>query len=253
MFNIVRIIILIAMLSLAAVIVYYIIYSRHINAKIASGEAAGKRMIDIPKAIIAVILSALLIYSLIVTRALKESSRQAAVENRNTFSVINLTNYTYSGFNGTLVNTDASYAKNYSKESNDGYQKCITQDGDFVFSVFTRVGQCDAFHPDFFCFVDYVGEISENLSLYEYYEFIDIDMESIGGIGSGGGSIPNGFLIIGNVNKTEMFKITLSILDGKGEEAYFDADHKAYEEDKGDFPNASDYALSTGSVVIFVE
>ncbi len=254
MLNIARIIILIALLSVVTIIVYYIIYSWRINAKIASGEVTGKRMIDIPKVIIAVILAALLIYSLIVTHALNESRRQGTVENRNTFSVIDLSDYTYSGFNGTLVGNDASYAKSYSKESNAGYQKSITHDGDFVFTAFTRVGQCDAFHPDYFCFVDYVGENSENLSLYEYYEFINIDsMDSIGGIGAGGGSIRDGFLIIGNLNKTEMFKITTYILDGKGEDAYFEAEHKAFEEDKGNFPNAYDYAVSTGSLVISLQ
>lgn len=253
MFSIIKIITLIAALSFVAVSVYYIIYSRHINSKIASGVITGKRMIDISKVIIIVILVDLLIYSMIVTHTLKQSQNQMAEENRNTFSVISLSDYTYSGYNGMLLDKDASYAKNYSRENNDGYQRTIFQDGDFAFTVFTRAGQHDAFHPDFFCFVDYTGETSEEISLYEFYEYLEIDsMESFGGIGSGGGLPAESFLIIGNVNDTDSFKINLSLLDNKGENAYFEADQKAYEEDKGNFPDASDYAVSTGSVVITV-
>ena len=253
MFSIIRIITLIAALSLVAVFVYYIIYSQHINSKIVSGEITGRRMLDIPKMVLIVIMIALLIYSLIVSLALNKSRSLVIEENRNTFSVISLSDYTYSGYNGILVDNDASYAKNYSRESNDGYQKTISQDGVFTFTSFTRVGQHDVFHPDFFCFVDYTGAINEEYSLYEFYEYIDTDsMESIGGLGSGGSIPAESILIIGNANETDSFRIKFAILDGKGENEYLQADQKANEDDKGTFPEASDYAVSTGSVVITV-
>lgn len=251
MFSIIRIITLIAVLSLIAVFVYYIIYSRHINMKIASGEITGKRMVDIPRVIFTVTLAVLLIYALTVTFALKQSRNQVYEENRNTFSVINLSDYTFDSCSGTLADRDASYARIYSKESNDGYRKTVSKDGDFIFTAFTRAGQHDAFHPDFLCFVDYTGEKAEDLSLYETYEYADTDtMESAGEIGSGGGRPADSMLVIGNANDTDSFRITLSLLDGKGENEYSEAYHKAYEEDKGNFPCASDYAVSTGSVVI---
>ncbi|MSA01995.1 hypothetical protein GKG47_10825 [Lactonifactor sp. BIOML-A3] len=254
MFSIILIIVLISVISFVAVTVYYVLYSRHINARIASGEIKGKRMIDIPNVIRTVIILALLIYAVITTLALTAGRKQVIEENYDTFSVINLSNYTYSSYKGTLLDKDASYAKKYSRESNDGYQKSVSQDGDFVFTSFTRVGERDAFHPDFFCFVDYIGENSEELCLYESYAFIDtFSQERASEIGSGGGSIQDGFLVIGNVNDEESFKIDLSILDSHGEEAYFEADRKAYEEDKGNFPDASEYALSTSTVVITVQ
>ena len=115
------------------------------------------------------------------------------------------------------------------------------------------MGQHDVFHPDFFCFVDYTGETFEEYSLYEFYEYIDTDsMESIGGIGSGGSIPAESILIIGNANETDSFRIKYAILDGKGKNEYLQADQKAYEDDKGTFPEASDYAVSTGSVVITV-
>ena len=253
MFSIIGIITLIAALSVAAVFIYYIIYSRHINAIIASGETTGKRMPDIPKQIAIVILIALLVYSLIITLALNNSRNQVTGENRDTFSVINPADYTYSSYNGTLTDKDASYAKLYSRESNEGYKKTVSQDGEFIFTVFTRTGPHDAFHPDFFCFVEYTGEKSEELSFYESYEYLDADsMESIDGIGSGGAAMEDCIMVIGNVNDSDAFRISLSVLDSEGEEAYFAADQKAYEDDKGDFPKASDYAVSTGSIVIIV-
>ncbi|MBQ0037907.1 MAG: hypothetical protein KBS74_04460 [Clostridiales bacterium] len=253
MFGIARILFLIVIIVALVVFVYYLLYSRRINAKIASEEIEGRRMIDIPSLIRTVVIVALIIYALIITITVISSEKQESVENRDGFSVIDLSDYTYSAYDGTLVDTDASYVKNYSRESNEGYQKNIVQDGDFTFTAFTRTGEHDVYHPDFFCFVDYTGEDGANLSLYEYYEFIDtITAERYGGIGSGGG-IEESFLIIGNINETESFKITLSLLDGKGEESYSEADRKAYEEDKGNFPSAADYALSTGSVVITVQ
>lgn len=255
MFGIARILFLIVIIVALVVFVYYLLYSRRINAKIASGEIDGRRMIDIPSLIRTVVFVALIIYALIISITLISNEKQETVENRNYFSVVDLSDYTYSAYDGTLVDTDASYAKSYSRESNEGYQKSTSQDGKFTFTAFTRTGEHDAFHPDFFCFVDYTGEDSAELfSLYEYYEFIDtLTTESYGGVGSGGGYIEESFLIIGNINETESFKITLSLLDGKGEESYSEADRKAYEEDKGNFPSAADYALSTGSVVITVQ
>lgn len=253
MFGIARMLFLIVIIVVLVVFVYYLFYSRRINAKIASGEIEGRRMIDIPSLIRTVIIVALIIYALIITITVISNEKQETMENRNYFSVVDLSDHTYSAYDGSLVGTDASYVKNYSRESNEGYQKSTSQDGEFTFTAFTRTGEHDAFHPDFFCFVDYTGEDGANLSLYEYYEFIDtLTTESYGGIGSGGG-IEESFLVIGNINETESFKITLSLLDGKGEKEYFESDRKAYEEDKGSFPSAADYALSTGSVVITVQ
>ncbi|MCQ2471132.1 MAG: hypothetical protein MJ147_03750 [Clostridia bacterium] len=254
MFNISRIIFLIAIVAVLVVAVYYIFYSRRINAKIAKGEIEGRRLIDIPSVVCSVIIVALIAYGVIVTAALMTKEKQPVTENRNSFSVIDLSDYTYSAYNGNLVDKDASYAKSYSKESNDGYEKSVSQDGDFTFTVFTRTGVHDNYHPDFFCFIDYTGKKSSELSMYESYGFSNSPTKDSGGeVGSGGGYIKDSSLVIGNINDDDSFKITLSLLDGKGEEEYFEADSKAYKEDKGNFPSAADYALSKSSVVITVK
>ena len=101
--------------------------------------------------------------------------------------------------------------------------------------------------------MDYTGEGGANLSLYENYEFIDtLTAESYGGIESER-VIEESFLVIGNMNETESFRIALSLLDGKGEAAYYEAHRKSYEKDKNNFPSAADYALCTGSVEITVQ
>ncbi len=254
MFSILRLIILIVVLAPAAGLGYYIFYSRRINAKIAGKKVCGKRMIGIPAAICAVVIAALVLYAVSATVSIKGIEKQMSIENRNDFSVINLSDYTYSAYNDSLVDTDASYAKSYSREHNKGYQKSTSQDGDFTFTAFTRIGEHDSFHPDFFCFVDYTGQNAAGLFFYEDYKFIDtLTAKDCGGIGDGGGNVPESFLVVGNVNDGQSFNITLSILDSKGEAAYFAADDKACEKDQGNFPSAADYALVSGNAVITVQ
>lgn len=254
MFSIVRILFLIVSFTVFSLFVYFLIYSRRINERITRGEVDGRRMIDIPGAIRTAVIAALVVYAVILTLAVKSSENKTTAENRNSFAVINLSDYTCSAFSGTLLDTDASYVKNYSRENNEGYGKSVSQEGDFIFTVFTRTGEHDEFPPDFFCFVDYSGAETGNYSLYEQYEFVDtLTLERLGGVGSGGSSIPDSFFVIGNLNDTDSFEITMSILNSKGEDAFMEADRKAYEEDKGNFPQAMDYAISKGSVVITVE
>ena len=235
---------LVLLVAVAGFAVYFMLYSRRINRKIASGEVRGRRMPDIPAVIRIVLIAALLFYTVGVTVSLKDVRKQLSAENRNDFAVIDLSDGTFSGYHPALAGTDASYVKNYSRESNAGYQKATTQEGEFTFTAFTRTGKHDAFHPDFFCFVDYTGEAASGLSLYEYYEFTDtLTGENVGGIGSGGEEVGKSFLIVGNVNETELFKVTVSVLDGKGEETYL----------ASDATSAAKYALSTGSAVIMVK
>lgn len=254
MYNILRILFLIAMVAALVVAVYYLFYSRRINEKIAGGVSSGRPMIDIPSLVRVAAFAALIIYAVILTVAVISGGRQQPAENRDSFSVIDLTDYTYRGYSGSLVCADASYAKIYSKDSNAGYEKQIVRDGDFTFTAFTRTGAHDVYHPDFFCFVDYTGAQSDEFFMYDYYEYIDCSTaQTLGGIGSGGGCMDGSFLVIGNINEAEQFQLTLSLLDGKGEDAYFDATDKALEADQGKFPAAAEFAFSTGRVVIAVE
>lgn len=102
--------------------------------------------------------------------------------------------------------------------------------------------------------MDYTGESTEKLALYEFYEYVDTDSgKSSGGIGAGGGAPSESFLVVGNMNGSESFRISLSLPDGKGESEYSDAGQNAMKDGKGGFPDASGYAVSTGSIVIVAD
>ncbi|MGN0395104.1 MAG: hypothetical protein ACI4EF_07060 [Coprococcus sp.] len=147
----------------------------------------------------------------------------------------------------------ASFAKVYSKESNEGYSKSIVNDGDFVFTIFVRNSDHDDFHPDYLCYVDYTGEVKDELSFYNGAMYIDNENgEETGGTSSGGGYIENR-LYIGNLNDGESLKITAGVLDYDSEQAFLEAKYEAYESDKGEFPSYIDYAISYGSTVITIK
>lgn len=249
-----RSLIFFVIVTIVVFIIYYICYYRHINASVAGGTVSRKRMTDIPSALRAVIFLVLVFYAVVITMAYQGSRSRIETENRNSFSVISLPDYTYSAFDSGLVGSDASYMKNYSKDANEGYKKIISADEKFTFTLFTRTGEHDKFHPDFFCFVDYMGKRDDDISLYENYEYINrLTGEKLGGVGSGGAIPPAGFLVVGSLNESDSLIITLSILNSKAEEAWLRDDEQAWQEGKGEFPPVSDYALSTGRIEISLQ
>lgn len=256
MFSIIGMIFLCTIIVLVAVVVYYIIYANRINKKIQSGDISIKKMIDIPKVIMISIIVLLLMYSIILSIDIEQCQRahNSQLNNRNNYVEIDLTDYKFCSYSGTLETNDASFAKIYSKEENEGYKKTIHKDGDFVFTVFTRISSHDDFHPDYLCYVDYVGAIDEAYSQYENCEYLDTASgKSHGGMGAGGSTPKRSTLFIGNLNDDESMKITIGLLDEIAEQEYFNAENKAYQEDKGEFPKFSEYANVSGSIVITVE
>lgn len=95
--------------------------------------------------------------------------------NRNNFSIIDLSTYTFCGYPGTKMNDDASYTKVYSKKENQEYKKSVVKDGDFIFTIFIRNTDHNDFHPDYLCYVDYVGQIKSKYVRYDKGEFPSID------------------------------------------------------------------------------
>lgn len=254
MFSIVGSIVLITFIVIIAVFVYYLIYARSINRKICNGQIINRKMVDIPKVIMIAIIILLLLYSVALSVGLEQSYKNAAIVNRDDFSVINLSDYSYYGYSGMKESNDASFAKVYSKESNEGYKKTVQRDGDFEFIVFTRTTDHDSFHPDFLCYVDYVGEADAELLMYEKSSYIEkVSDKEVFGKSSGGGSLSDGRLYIGNINDDEKFRITIGLLDEEAKQKFSEADSKAYEEDNGEFPDILDYATSAGSVTITIE
>jgi hypothetical protein len=147
---------------------------------------------------------------------------------------------------GERTTDTADFAKAYSKEENAGYKKTVEQDGDFVFTIFTRTDDADDFHPDFLCFVDYSGEENSEWSLYKQMDYIENTSGVVAGLSSGG-DIQTSLLYIGNLNAGESIKITEGILDAAAEAEYSDTQATA---DESSF---SDYAISSGSTLITME
>lgn len=254
MFSIVRSIMLITVVVIIAVFVYYLIYARSINRKICNGQITNRKMVDIPKVIMIASIILLLLYSVALSVGLEQSYKNAAIVNRDDFSVIDLSDYSYCSYSGTKESNDASFAKIYSKESNEGYKKSVQRDGDFEFAVFIRTGDHDSFHPDFLCYVDYVGEAGAEFSIYGKSSYIEKESDKeLFGKSSGGGSLSAGRLYIGNINDDENFMIRIGLLDKEAEQKYREAESRAYEEDNGEFPDIMDYARGGGSVTITID
>lgn len=253
MFGILSVMVLVTLIVVIAVFIYYLIYIQNINKKIQSGQVSNKKMVDIPKIIMIAIIVLLLLYSVILSVAIRQRDANATIVNRNNFAVIDLTDYKFCGFAGPKENNDASFAKLYSKENNEGYDKSIVEDGDFVFTVFTRNSDPDDFHPDFFCYVDYVGEVRDELDRYSSNEFVDESSDAKSSVSSGGEDIDKSLLYIGNLNDGISLIITEGVLDDAGVQSFYKAEEEAYKADKDEFPSFVDYAISSGSVIITIE
>lgn len=254
MLRILSSIILITFIVVLVVFIYYLIYSKKINKKIQSGQVVDRKMMDIPKTIKIAMITLLLAYFTIVLVSVMQDKNSVVTITRQEFAVIDLTDYKFSSYFGARENDDASFAQVYSKESNEGYKKTVVKDGDFIFTVFTTISGSDNFHPDFLCYVDYVGEDKSELRRYTNCQFIYNTSKEISSSASCGvGEIEKELLYVGNLNGGDSFKITESLLDATGEQKYSKAEEEAYKEDKGQFPSFSDYAISSGSVTITID
>lgn len=254
MFSIIRIIVMVTFIVVIAVFGYYLFYVKNINKKIQHEQVSNKKMVDMPKTIMVAIMVLLLFYSIILSTELRRSNNKEEIVNRNNFAVIDLSDYTFYCSLGSRENNDASYARAYSKEANQGYKKSVVRDGDFVFTIFTRSTDQDDFHPDYLCYVEYVGEVKSELLRYNKCEYIDnASGKETFGISNGGGDVQVNLLYIGNLNDGVSFKITEGILDAAGQQQFANAEGEAYKADKGEFPSFTEYALSSGSVIITIE
>ena len=246
----IMLIISIVVIVMIALAVYCVIYTKNINKKIQNGGSSRKKMMDIPKAVMISVIVILLLYSVISTMALYDNNDTTAV-NRDNIASINLEDYTYDMYWGTKDNTDASFARMYSKDDNPGYRKTVKEDGDFIFTVFTRITDHDDFHPDFICYVDCIKEDTDEFALSRSFMFQDtVSGKVYHGMSTGGGDTKND-LYIGNINENESVKITMGLtpIDKEAIEQAEDV-HK----DDGDASSfISDTAVSSGSVTITIE
>lgn len=261
MLGIISITILSAILIAIALFVYYLVYRHSINKKILSGEVTGRKMADIPKMIMIGIIVFLLVVSLINFYAFSDTLKktQENSNSRDSLGVIDVSDksnyklkYYAQGTNPADEDFNADFAYIYSEDENSGYNRNVEKKGGFTFTIFTRNGPADNFHPDFLCFVEYSGENNNSITNYINVDFID-NKNSKSTNGTGFDSNEKKLLYIGNLNKEETFKITVSILDEQAQDKFDKDTQEAYKKDpksSDEFPKIEDYAISSESVSI---
>lgn len=223
--------------ALAVLSLYYLIYTIRINKRVCGGIRRGRRMPDFPKAAIGVIVLLLLSVS-VVNMFLP--GRAVIASDKNDFAVIDTSDYSYMAYSSAYTLEDASYARVYSEEKNRGYAREVTTDGDFRFTVFTSTAPPDSFHPDFLCYVTYIGEGAEALSWNGQYMEASTGMK--GGISAEADVTGHSWLFVGNCDGGCRFVITAGAYDREAYENY-SANPDAETE-------MASFATSVGSVVI---
>jgi len=256
MFSIVSLFILTVVLVVFTIAIYKAVYTYKINKKILSGEVTGRKLVDVSKMVMITIIVGLAVYAALLVYVVNDYATRDYSVPRNNYAVIDVSDeehYKYVSYFGDVQLEDASFAKVYQKEANEGYSKEIVESGEYVFTIFKRTTPADSFHPDFLCFADYVGEDNKEAICYSKAGFLAVSEEDGGFFGESAGDIFESLLYIGYLDKDSAFEIQMNLLDEKAENAYNAAMQKAYEEDKGDFPDAQEFAISTGSVTIVME
>ncbi len=252
MFHLIAIYFFIAFLAVLGLVIYYLVYTAKINKRIRSKDASGKKLIDIPRIIMIVVIAVLVFYCTL----LLHSSNTSDETSRNDYAIIGIeeqNEFEYYAYGGNPGLTDASFAGIYSKEGNPGYKKEVVKKGDYIFTIFKRKSTPDNFHPDFLCYAEYNGE-RKDMIVYNTSSFVsasdaDDRLES----GFGGNRVSDCLLFIGNLNPGYGFHIRFDLMDKESETVYMDAMQKATEEDKGNFPDTRNFATSSAEVAIHLE
>ncbi len=256
MFSIVNILLLIVILVIGTILVYKIYYTHKINQKIQSEEITGRKLVDVSKMVMIAVITGLVIYAGILMYIVDDYATKDYSVPRNNYAVIDTSDedaYEYISYFGDIQLNDASFAKVYSRDENAGYEKEIVESGDYRFIVFTRNTEADDFHPDFLCFVEYTGTDMGEYICYSKAGFQSIEAKEEQFCGESAGDIRNDLLYIGNLDKGCQFNITMSLLNDDAEIKYDEAMQQAYREDKGEFPDAEEFAYAVGKVSIIIE
>lgn len=255
MFSIIKLLVLVVILVLTVVFLYKLYYTRKINKRIQSGEVTGRKLVDLSKVIMIAVITGLVIYAGILMYVIHDYDGMEYQKSRNNYAVIDVSKeeYTYISYGGNVPLNDASFAKVYSKDENPGYEKDVLQSGDYRFVVFTRSAAANDFHPDFLCFVDYTGENKEEYICYNKAGFQSLEQDGGYFFDGSAGDIRDSLLYIGNLDNDCLFNITMSILDSDAETKYTKAMQQAYEDAKGEFPEAEEFAETVGKLDIIIK
>ncbi len=255
MAGVVNILIAVVVWVVMAILVYRIVYTYQINKKIQSGQVSGRKLVDLSRMIMISVSAGLAIFSILLMYIIYSYKNEDNSVPRNKYAVIDVSDddYRYVSYFGNNESDDASYAQMYSKEANAGYNKEVIKSGQYTFTVFRRSSSPDDYHPDFLCYVDYTGADSTKYVAYNSAGFKSIADDSNAFLGESGGDIVDSILYIGYLDAGCEFNIVMSLLDEAAEVKYNQDMQNAYEEDKGQFPQAKEYAISTSEISISIE
>lgn len=245
--------ILLVVLVAAVIFVYRLIYTYKINKMIQAGEVKGRKLVDLHKMVMGAVIVGLTIFAVMLMCIIYDYENRDYSISRNNYAVIDISdeeNYRYYSYFGNTELEDASFAKVYKKDANEGYEKEVIESENYIYTVFRRTAPADSFHPDFLCFVEFLGTDDEKYVCYTKTEFHEITEETGGFAMETGGKVVDNVLYIGYLEQGCKFDITMSLLDDNAETQYNEAMEEANKEDNGDFPTAEEYAVSTGSVSI---
>lgn len=222
--------------ALAALSVYYLIYTIRINRRVCGGIHGGRRMPDFPKTAMAALV--LLLFAIGIVNIFAPG--RPVAPGRNDFAVIDTSDYSYMAYSSSYNLEDASYARMFSEKENSGYTRKVTTDGDFRFTVFTSTAPPDSFHPDFLCYVAYIGDGAEMLSWNAQY--MEAGTGRKGGISAEADVTGHSWLFVGNYDQECRFVLTAG--------AYDRAAYENYSGNQDGEAQMESFATSVASVVI---
>ena len=250
MFGLLRIAIALVLVGIIAFGIYFVVYTIIVNRRIERGITTEGRLFDTSKALMVVAIGVLL--TIVISNAM--SANDPVQTTRNSYCVVDVSDPEHPQLNTAInrgIDDDVSYVAAYSEEENPGYDKNVYVDGDFTFTVFVRTGGADEYHPDFFCFAEYTGDEENGLSTYYTEGFDAFNDDRRNAVGSaGGGPMPTKLLYVGNLDEDCAFVATICTLDEEAEAAYDAAYEQAMADDKGEFPEWSDFADEVSEVRI---
>ena len=215
MFTVLRLIAGLAIAAALAFGIYYVIYTVVINRRIRRGITDKRQLTDMSKIGLIIVIVVLALFSWGQAQFYNSTSYNT----RNDFIVVDVSDpdNPQLGMTGNPEMGDVSYVKFLSDDENPGYDKNVVEDGEFTFTVFTRASAADAYHPDFFCFVDYAGELTGGFEVSKLGAFESPEGDARQWSAGSGGTHVDRLLFLGNMDDDCAFVITMSTNKGSSE------------------------------------
>lgn len=217
--------------AVAAVLgaLYYAFYRRHATQRVQS-ETPGRPLPSVASVVRVLLIAALVAIAVCATVT---SPDQPPDPSRNEYETIDLSTpntAVYDSYENSLLppytdRGDASYALAYSVDENPGYSRRVVEQNGWTFTVFTRDGAGDAFHPDFLCFVEPSDTIATSGDFAMAGSFVESATQTQrSSSGAAGGTMPSRLLVLGNLADGYEFRFDVGTLTEQDLDAFQQAD-----------------------------